>query len=111
MCVYDNMAYPHHTNPKDVDWWIDWCFAKRSKEPRTTYAQPLKQINLIGVDCFTAEEFHMKYGAEGLCSWEDLFKYLFFVRQSPSWDNYAYTSHSNCSDDVYMRNVPLSAHS
>ena len=33
-----------------------------------------KQVNLIGVDCVTAEEFYMKYGAEGLLSSLRLFR-------------------------------------
>ena len=47
----------------------------------------------------------MKYGAEGLLSHEDLFQYLYFLRQSPIWDNCAYQSCSDCSDDMYMRNA------
>ena len=84
MCVYNNMAHPHHPDPKDVRWWIDRCSAKRSNEPRETYTQLRKQVNLIGVDCVIAEEFYMKYGAEGLLSREDLFQYLYFLRQSLS---------------------------
>ena len=47
----------------------------------------------------------MKYGAEGLLSREDLFQYLYFLRQSPGWNRCAYQSRSYCADDVYMRNV------
>ena len=46
----------------------------------------------------------MKYRAEGLLSREDLFQYFYFLQQSPSWDNCAYQSRSDCSDDVYMQN-------
>ena len=108
MCVYNNMAHPQQPDPKDVRWWINRCPAKRSNEPRETYTQLRKQVNLIGVDCVTAEEaeeFYMKYGVEGLLSCEDLFQYLYFLRQSRSWDNCAYQSRSDCSDDLYMRNV------
>ena len=49
----------------------------------------------------------MKYGVEGLLSREDLFQYLFFLRQSPTWDNYAYMSRSDYLDDVYMRNASV----
>ena len=104
MRVYNNMAHPHHPDPKDVRWWIDRCSAKCSTEPHETYTQLRKQVNLIGVDCVTAEEFYKKYGAEGLLSRKDLFQYLYFLRQSPSWDC-AYQSRSDCSDDMYMRNV------
>ena len=103
--MYNNMAHPRHPDPKDVRWWMDRCSAKRSNEPRETYTQLRKQVNLIGVDCVTAEEFYMKYGAEGFLSREDLFQYLYFLGQSPSWDNCAYQSRFDCSDDVYMRNV------
>ena len=105
MRVFNNMAHPHHPDPKNVRWWIDRCSAKRSNEPREIYTQLRKQVNLIGVDCVTAEEFYMKYGAEGLLSREDLFQYLHFLRQSPSWDNCAYQSRSDCSDNVFMENV------
>ena len=105
MCVYNNMAHPHHPDPKDVRWWINRCSAKRSNEPGEIYTQLRKQVNLVGVDCVTAEEFYMKYGTEGLPSRKDLFQYLYFLRQSLSWDNCRYQSCSNCSDDVYMRNV------
>ena len=30
MRVYNNMAHPHHPDPKNVRWWIDRCSAKRS---------------------------------------------------------------------------------
>ena len=40
----------------------------------------------MGIDCVTAEEFYLKYGVEGLFSREDLFQYLFFLQQSPTWD-------------------------
>ena len=84
MCGHENMAHPHHLNPKDLDWWIDRCSAKRFKEPRTVYTQHRKEINLIGVACVMAEEFYMKYGAQGLLSREDLFQYLLFLPQGPS---------------------------
>ena len=105
MRVYNNMAHPHHPDPKNGRWWIDRCSAKRSNEPRETYAQLRKQVNLIGVDCVTAEEFYMKYGAEGLLSRDDLLQYLYFLRQSPSWDSCAFQSRSDCSDIVFMENV------
>ena len=91
-------------NPKDVAWWIDWCSASSSKEPWAVYTQLHEQVNLIGVGCVTTEEFDIKYGAKGLLSREDI-QYLFFLQQSPSWDNFACMSHLDCSDDVYMRNV------
>ena len=47
----------------------------------------------------------MKYGAEGLLSREDLFQYFLFLRQIPSLDTCAYQSRSDCSDNVYIRNV------
>ena len=47
----------------------------------------------------------MKYGAEGLLFREDLFQYLYFLRQSPSWDSCAYQSRSDCSENVFMENV------
>ena len=60
---------PHaNLDPKDVAWWIDRCSAGRSKEPWEVFSQLHKQVNLIGVDCVIAEEFYMKYGAEGLLS-------------------------------------------
>ena len=105
MRVYNNMAHPHHPDPENVRWWIDRCSAKRFNEPRETYTQLRKQVNLIGVDCVTVEESDMKCGAEGLLSREDLFQYLYFLQQSPSWDNCAYQSCSDCSNDVYMRNI------
>ena len=77
----------------------------KSNEPRQTYALLRKQVNLIGVDCVTAYEFYMKYGAEGLLFLQKFFQYLYFLRQCPNWDNCAYQSCSDCSDDVYMRNV------
>jgi hypothetical protein len=64
---------PHaDLDPKDVAWWIDQCSAGRSKEPWEVYSQLHKLVNLMGVDCVIAEEFCMKYGAEGLLSQEDL---------------------------------------
>ena len=30
MHVYNNMAHPHHPDPKDVEWWIDRCSTMRS---------------------------------------------------------------------------------
>ena len=105
MRVYNIMAHPHHPDPKDVDWWIDGCRAKRSNEPRTVYTQLRKQVNLIGVDCVTAEEFYMNCVAEGLLSREDLFQHLLFLKQSPSWDNCAYMSRSDCVDNMFMQNI------
>ena len=75
---------------------------KRCNEPRETYTQLRKQVTLIGVDCVTAEEFYMKYGAERLLSREDLFQYLYFLRQRPSWDNCAYQCRSDRLDNVCM---------
>ena len=77
--MYNNVAHPHHPTPKDVESWIDRCSSNRCTEPHTTYTQLCKQVNLIGVECVTAEEFNMKYGTEGLLSREDLFQYLFFL--------------------------------
>ena len=37
MRVYNNMAHPHHPDPKDVRWWIDRCSTKRSNKLRETY--------------------------------------------------------------------------
>ena len=72
----------------DVRWWIDRC--QSSQLP--------KQVNLMGIDCVTAEEFYLKYGAGGSLSCEDLFQYLFFLQQSPTWDNSAHMSRSDCVD-------------
>ena len=83
MRVYNNMPHPHHPDPKDVRWWIGRCSAKRSNEPRETYTQLRKQVHLIGVDCVTAEEFYMKYGAEGLLSREDFVLILVFSPTKP----------------------------
>ena len=63
---------PHaNLDPKDVAWWIDQCSVGRSKAPWEVYSQLHKHVNLIGVDCVIAEEFCMKYGAEGLLSQEE----------------------------------------
>ena len=88
---------------------VSACVAFRCIAPLYAFMpltmQPCKQVNLIGVDCVTAEEFYMKYGVEGLLSREDLFQCLYFLRQSPGWDNCAYQSRSDCWDNVYMQNV------
>ena len=92
MRVYNNMAHPLHPQREDVQWWIDRCQSTQLR----------KQVNLMDV---TAEEFYLKYGAQGLLSREDLFQYLFFLTQSPTWDNSAHMSRSDSSDDIYMQNV------
>ena len=43
--------------------------------------------------------------AQKVCCLGRVLQSLFFLRQSPNWDNSADMSPSNCSDDVYMQNV------
>ena len=59
----------------------------------------------MGIDCVTTEEFYLKYGAQRKLFCEDLFQYLFFLKQSPTWDNSTYMSRSDGSDDICMCNV------
>ena len=44
-------------------------------------------------------------GQRDCCLAKTYFKYLFFLKQSSTWDNYAYVFRSDCSDDIYLRNV------
>ena len=39
----------------------------------------------MAIDCAKVEEFYLEYAVEGLLSRKDLFKYLFFLKQSPTW--------------------------
>ena len=45
----------------------------------------------------------MKYGVDRLLSGKDMFQFLFFLWQSPTWDNSASMLCSNCDNDIVCK--------
>ena len=95
--VYEGIAHVLHPEREDVQWWINRC----GREGNVLR----KQVARMGVDAVTAEEWYMKYGHEGHISREEMFRWFFWMKNSPSYDTGAFCSRSDCSDADFKASV------
>ena len=61
------------------------------------------QIARMGVDAPTAEEFYQKYGHGPLLNRRAMFEMLYVLKNNPSWDNVAWSTHSNQTNETIWK--------
>ena len=59
----------------------------------------------MGLTAVAAEEWCIKYGHSDYISREEMFRFLFWMKNSPSYDTASFTSWSSCSDTAFVASV------